>query len=1225
MTKWTVDQEKAIVLEDKDILVAAAAGSGKTAVLVERIIQNLTNPQNPLSILNLLVVTFTNAAAAEMRSRIGTALSKKLRETKDPKQKVLLEEQLILLSGASISTLHSFCQDLIRQHIHLLGWAPNFRLLNDPEATLLKEDVLDQILEYYYSLEDPQFFRLADIYGNAADDQGLRKIILSFYDLSLSHPWPQEWIRRLSTDIQRAPEEDFGETPWGRILFSYAARTLESAQASLFSLKNEAVRRNRNYGTTFDQDEETLRSLRGALGLRWDTFVNEVASYKFQTATWGVSKDAPLPEIEDKLFFEEERNGIKSQIEKLKIYFTRSSSDLLNDIQKTVPELALLGEITLAFSNAYGSAKLSEGLADFSDLEHGALTLLRDFQASPNQPFHPSEVAKELRSRYKEVMIDEYQDTNGVQEELLSLLCDQGGACRFQVGDVKQSIYKFRLAEPELFLEKYRSYPDEEQAELIHLNQNFRSRENVLEGINFICKQLFHPTGTELEYGESESLKPGASFPAETSKTLAGPIEVHLLEKSKEDNESDSDLWIEDSEFRKEVHLAAQILQKWQREKKQVFDKKAQSYRDFRWSDAVILLRSVRGRTPDLLEILRSYEIPCHADIDEGYFAETEIQILLSMLQIIDNPYQDIPLAAVLRSPIGSFSEPDLAQIRLINEKGLFWEALQEGMDSPNLSEDLKEKIKAFLLLYHSSLEFSRRESVAALIRKILADTLYDSWVTALSGGSLRAANLQALQQRAKEFENTGMRGLSRFLRFIQKIQEKGSDWGPARLLGEQENLVRILSIHKSKGLEFPAVFLLNIGKKFNLQDQRDPILFHKTLGAGLFVTDLDLRYRYPTGIRNSIKVAVEQENKAEELRILYVAMTRAEEKLVLIGSSPSLAKRIAHHALQSSYHMEDVLLPGVILEKNSYLDWIFLALARHQDTEEVLTSYGATKPIEFLHSSSSWKLFIHQKVENVQNQQAKQFPEKNFLNHLTPLPTENFELPTDFSSFLTWQYAQENTVGIPAKTSVTELKRRAEWLEEEQWLPILPRRQSLSDRPRFMQEISGLTPTEKGTQLHSLMQNIDFQKIASLDDLDKQVQRLVEKKLLSDVGLQDLPLKAIFSLIQSPLGERIKHGICHRELPCSSLIPGEKLLPQWKNIKDSILIQGVVDLLIEEEQGYLLLDYKSDKAATQDYFLKNYSHQLFLYRDALQPILKKPILEIWIYSFHLSKEIRLH
>ena len=1231
MTKWTPAQQNAISCGTSEILVAAAAGSGKTAVLVERIISRLTdpNPQKRIDISNLLVVTFTNAAASEMRSRIGSGIAKKLAETNDPKMRDYLESQLILLSGASISTLHSFCQDIIRQNIHRLGWEPNFRLLSTTESALLKEDTLDRVLEEYYLAGDSDFLALADSHGSNADDKTLRGLILTLHELSLSQPWPKNWLAELSEKFN-TPESDYGATPWGQLLLQYAGLILDGSEQTLFGITEEIARRGRSYGNTFANDAETLKSLRQGLAQGWNGFSDALTASTFERAEWGGGKTPPS-EKEDLDFFKEQRDILKKQISSLEKFFSRPGNELLADLKKAMPELNLLGQIALNFQEAYQKEKLSKGLADFSDLEHGALEVLRSEKALPTdeQEYLPSEAALGLREKFEEVMIDEYQDTNDVQESIINLICGDNTVRRFQVGDVKQSIYKFRLAEPRLFQKKYDTY-QKPTSELILLNQNFRSRNEVLTAINFICSQLFSKDSAELDYGENESLKSGANYPKPSDTTLAGAIELHLLEKPDNDEEdsddSGSDALQEDNSFRREAHLAAQIMHSWHKEKKQVFDKKTQAYRDFRWRDAVILLRSVKGRTPDLLEILRSYEIPCHAQVDEGYFEETEVRVLLATLAIIDNPRQDIPLATVLRSPIGSLTEEELAQIRLSDTRGSFWEALQEARTSENLPETLRNRLEKFLLSYQNWRKFSRRESVAALIRKILADSLYDSWVTALSGGALRAANLQALQDRAHEFEAAGMRGLSRFMRFIQKIKEKGEDWGPARILGEGEDLVRILSIHRSKGLEFPAVFLLNLGKKFNAQDQRAPIIFHKELGAGPYLTDLDLRYRYPTGPRQAIQTTIGNENKAEELRVLYVALTRAEEKLVLIGSSPNLEKQIKQKAMQAIYS-DHVLPPSFVLSCHSYLDWLLLALARHSDMLPLLKEIGAPHRDETLPDTTSWKISLNPPIKDINDHSKKDFPEKENLKNLQPLKVE----PLDVENLINWRYTHENEVGKPGKTSVTELKRRLEWLEREDTLPELdalpvPRSpRKFTDRPRFMQEATGLTPAEKGTQLHSLMQHLDFQKAATLEALQEQITGLIQKGLLSEKGTIDLPLAAITSLVKSDLGKRILAGKIARELPFSALIPAKNLLQEWQDIEEAILIQGVVDLLIEEPEGYILLDYKSDFLQEEEAFRTRYHHQLKLYQEALTSILKKPIKEIWLYSFHLEKAILLN
>lgn len=1237
MTQWTPDQKNAINCNTREILVAAAAGSGKTAVLVERILQKISDPQSPVSILNLLVVTFTNAAASEMRSRIAGSLSQKLGSTHDPALRNHLETQLILLSGASISTLHRFCQDLIRQYIHQIGWEPNSRLLNEGESALLKEDILDQVMESYYEKGDPKFLELSDSHGNSSDDRALRDLILTLHNFSLSQSWPEHWLKKIAIQFDFDEISDFSSTLWGQMILRYCRLVLMEAQDILTSLLTESELHELPYSEVFREDIQAIEQLHAAWNHGWNPFSDALAIPKlFGDLPRGLKKGLPAHQEEFATLLLSLRDDVKKQITSLRKYFLQTDAEILADLRATAPDLSLLCEITLEFHQAYQKAKITDGFADFSDLEHGALAILRDEKSSPETVILPSEAALELQEKFTELMIDEYQDTNEVQESILSLLCTSGKVHRFQVGDVKQSIYKFRLAEPELFMTKYESYPIQDQSERILLSQNFRSRQEVLKGINFLFYQLFSKDVGELIYTEEEALKVGASFPAPNEDTLAGPIELHLLKKESnkqndfEDSEEDSSFPEEESSFRREAHRAAQLLLSWR--KKKVYDKKEGKYRSFHWRDAVILLRSVKGRTPDLLEVLRSYNIPCYAEIDEGYFEETEVQTLLSVLAIIDNPQQDIHLAATLRSPIGNFTEPELSQIRLVSPQGNFWEAFLAACESEEIAPDLQIRLKDFLSLYRSWREFNRRESIPVLIRRILADTLYDSWVTALSGGELRAANLRLLQEKAQEFESSGMRGLSRFLRFIKKLREKGSDWGSARILGKDEDLVRIMSIHKSKGLEFPAVILMEMGKKFNTRDQHKPVILHKKLGAGPFRTRLDLRYRYPTAAHQAIQLAIRQEDTAEELRVLYVALTRAEEKLALIGSAPDLEKKILKTAFKSFNFPESQLSPGIVLSGRSYLDWLLLSLARHPAMLSCLNQISPIPLEEDAFSNlpdgdSSWSIILKD-TEDLSPQNKEDFPEYSALKNHLPLPS-SMEDATIIPSLLLWSYEQRHSVGKPGKTSVTELKRRLEWLEKEDFFDPIQQEESLKrvtkDRPRFLQEHSGLTPAEKGTQLHSFMQHLQFDQADTPEKLQAQITSLVEKGILPEKGITDLPLDAIVSLMQSPLGNRICQGKMYRELPFSALIPAEKLLSQWGGISDSVLIQGVVDLLLEEEPGYLLLDYKSDHLPKAEDFVERYSYQLSLYREALQPLLKKPILETWIYSFHLKKSILLH
>jgi len=1236
---WSEKQVEAIEVRGKNILVAAAAGSGKTSVLVERIICRVLDEKSPVDIDKMLVVTFTNAAAAEMRARIGTALSEALKKNPHSQH---IERQLALLNSSAISTIHSFCQNIIRQNFHLLDLDPQFRVASQTEINLMKADVLEGLFEGKYAEGDEEFLELVEHYGDEQSDDSLYNLILGLYDFSRSHPWPDQWLTDLKEAFLLSPGIEIDDLPWSELIRGKVVLELEQGKQLLEGLEREACMPENipEYAATFAADIVLLDEILASAHHSWQRLADMMVCYKFET----IAK-APKGTAEGtKKYFQKARQKVKDKVNDCKVnYFDRPAVELLTDMKLIGPLVETLGKIIIAFGEGFAKAKSEKGMLDFNDLEHFCLKILLDSQAKAGD-VKPSPVALLLQERFAEVMVDEYQDTNGVQETILSLVASKEKANLFLVGDVKQSIYRFRLAEPELFMEKYRQYPAKgEEYTRIDLSQNFRSRAGVLHGVNFLFSQLMTPRVAELEYGEAERLNPGPDYPEEAGNILDGPIELCLIDRDDsedlvengqgEEGEGKEEMAVELaaegelSGFELEARLMVKKISELMLGEYRVFDKSLKEYRPLAWRDIVILLRSVKGKANIVLDVLRQAGIPAYAELDAGYFREIEVQIMLSLLSVIDNPRQDIALAAVLRSPLAGFSAEELVAIRLEKQGDDLWSALTTYRmnDQQGQAENLRVKVVDFISKFDQWRNDSRRKGVPELIWQIYRDTGYYDYVGGMTGGMLRQANLRALLDRARQYEATNFRGLFRFLRFIERMQDKGSDLAVARALGESEDVVRIMSIHKSKGLEFPVVFVADLGKNINLQDSKALVLCHKTLGVGPYVTNPELRFRYPTLARHGISHKLTMETKAEELRILYVALTRAREKLILVGSVAKLQKK-AMQWCQVTDRPRVALPDALIAGAKNYLDWLCPAVARHEGGEE-LRQYAQCEAAghpAFDRDLSKWQVKIYSP------NQLKMEEEAEGENPLLLEKIRNLEEVDGGEDFpwvtktLGWQYGYENVVGKPGKLSVTEIKRRFSELAEDHGQELFIKK-SIALRPRFIQQSTGLTGAERGTLMHSVMQHIDFQGDLQIEGIKAQIENMVMQEIILPEHAELVDVAGIVAFFQSDLGERVcRSRKVRRELPFSLMLPAERFDMQMVGTGEGVFIQGVIDVLFDEGDGLILLDYKTDWVQDSQELVQRYEIQLDLYGEAIQRIFKRPVKEKYLYVFSTQEAIRL-
>ena len=1261
-TKWTEDQLKAITTRECNLLVAAAAGSGKTAVLVERIIRIITNEENPVDIDRLLVVTFTSAAAAEMRERIADAISKALEV--NPNSKVL-QRQLTLLSRANITTMHSFCLDVIKNNYHVINLDPTFRISDETENTLLKLEVINDLFEDYYESEDEGFRNLIEAYSSSKNDDRLKDIILDLYRFSMSGPWPEKWLVDSAESFNINNIEDLDNTPWIQILkesiwieIDGYIKTLEKAIVLI-----EETEGLESYLPTFSDELEMFKRVLNSLDNGIQEIYKEVSNISFGKLK-AVRKNN-VSDLDALEIVKSIRDSIKKKTAKLiEDSFSMPIEDALEGIKNSYPYMKMLSKLTLEFISRFKDKKREKNILDFNDLEHLCLKILinneeeRDSEVvtreGNNEELKPSNVAISFRDYFDEVLVDEYQDSNNVQEAIIELVSRKNleNPNVFMVGDVKQSIYRFRQAKPELFLDKYNNYSLEAggRDRKIQLYKNFRSREEVINGVNYIFKMVMSKTVGEIEYNDEESLNLGASFKEneDDNVEIAGPIELHILDKSgieveginEENSIEDNEGSNEEEEDVDSITLEARIVASRIKElmlpenKDKVFkvlDKETGEYRELKYKDIVILLRATRNWSEIFLEELGSFGIPVYADTGSGYFETIEIRTIMSLLKVIDNPMQDVPMISILRSPIVGFSAEELGDIRLLSKDKYFYEIIKEVTeDIHEVNDELKNKCKVFI----ESLKKWRRKSIYTPIDEFIwylyMDTAYYGYVGAMPNGKLRQANLKILFQRAKQFENTSFKGLFNFINFVNKLRNSSGDMGSAKVLGENEDVVRIMSIHKSKGLEFPVVFTSGFGKQFNLMDLNKSILYHDDLGFGPDYVDLERRNSYSTLAKEAIKKKILYETLSEEMRILYVAFTRAKEKLIITGAVKDLERSINKWMTAAALD-NDIIPASEVLKGKNYLDWIGMALCKHRDGEELRRILG-NKSSLIVNDESIWKVNMWTKSKLTVDKDEVAVDENSedelFINSRIDYIDKEIERRLGYS------YKYSLAGGLPSNVSVSDLKRSLYEHEDDNIRTVNIFKDKEVLKPKFLKEKRGLSASERGTVVHFVMQRLDLSKVSNKEEIDNQIYEMKEFSLLSEEEVKVIEKVNFLGFFKSELGNRIlsafKSGnLVKRELAFYTEISSlnvDNSLPKEVYENEKVRLQGIIDCIFEEEDGIVLLDYKTDyvEFGSEDKVIDKYRVQLKYYKEAVEKITGKKVKESYLYLFGIGKEVLL-
>lgn len=1298
--KWTDEQTAVLESRGCNLLVAAAAGSGKTAVLVERIVRLVTEGENPPGLDRILVVTFTKAAAGEMKERIRKALLA-LSANGDARAR----EQLSLVSDAPISTIHSFCLTVLQENFHLAGLDPGFRVGEQAECTLMLAEAMDRLMDDCYGTDplDPAMADLLDCFTGYRDDRRLRERIAEVWRFSRSMPWPDCWMETSVGHLLIPEGTDFGETIWGRILLEQAEWVLEDlVREGELACRLAEDAGFQGYADAFAADMESFRILRKTVCSGWDAVVGQAASTAFALLK-RAPKDAD-PLVKEQL--QALRKKVKDGFERLRRDILSGLSETLcAEIRSEYARQAKLVSLVQALDRNYVRMKRRKNLVDFDDMEHLCLKLLVEPERAGIAPVLPEEhavagavptpLAVEMRKRWYAVMIDEYQDSNLVQETILNAIASQDGTGGnlFMVGDVKQSIYRFRQAMPELFLGKYAAYPagPGEAARKILLHRNFRSRRPILDAVNLAFSRLMTARLGEMEYTEAEALQPGAVYPA-WKATEGAPVEFHLIDASSaqqaEGIRSDRDTDEEDGTGEAGVSdpvdsdtetISAEELESVQEEacwaacaiRNLVFgtgeDKPFEvsdkaGMRPVRYADCAVLLRTTSGWSQVFVEEFAMQGIPLFSDTGSGYFDSVEVGVMLSMLQILDNPLQDIPLAAVLRSPIGQWSETAIATVRQADPAGTLMDAVRKHEGA------FSELCRSFLVRWGTWRDLARTIPVSELLDRLYEDTGYDLHAAALPQGHRRQANLRLLSERAARFETTGYRGLFQFIRYVERLRAGKGDMDAVKMIGDGEDVVRLMSIHKSKGLEYPVVLLCGTGKTFNLRDRYNRVLLHHRYGFGPDRVLPEAGVTWPTAAKRALQAVLLREMLSEEMRILYVALTRAKEKLLICGR---MAAPSDVYEKMAGFPNDDTLPVGSVLPLRSHAQWLLAAWAPvlkkgiggmklHFHTRSEISGMRLLLPIlkpEGALSGGKETIFSADGTQTGLSDEMDRAGDP--VRDRMAISLEEAERR------MAWKPEHPVLSVIPSKMTVTAMKRLWEEQDSEaarmedalriactapelaHWDDAVPIRSDniAEDTPGSREETAGsleeadrsaegsivlpaflskgitsVTSLRYGTLMHLVLQHLD-PVAGKTPDVEETIRQLAASGLIpeSEIGIPNR--KALLAFVHSPLFERMGQAGCiHRETPFTVRMPaadlmGDPTIPAAENI----VLQGVVDCWFLEGDRIILVDYKTDHGFGR---VPAYRRQLSWYAAAMEKIVGLPVGETILWFLHAGHPV---
>ena len=1264
--KWTKEQSLVINQRHTNILASAAAGSGKTAVLVEHIIGMVTDPVHPVDIDHLLVVTFTRAAAGEMKDRIGRALEQRLRE--DPENEHL-QRQGVLLHHAQINTIHGFCTYVIQNYFHRINLDPGYRIAEDGELKMLKARVLQDLLEEEYLQTEQEagndmFQRFMDAYAPGKTDAKAEDLILKIYDFAISDPDPVLWLQNAANAYCIRTKEELCHTGWmqnnvreaGLILadvVSEAEQNLEKAQQPGGPA---------GYVPALESDLELTEEL--AACKTYGEYYETLHAMKYAKLS-SKKTQGEDPELREAL--KNDRKRFKDMVDSLKAdYFSKSEEVILEELDQIRPYIEELVHLVTLFMERFSESKRKRNIADFSDLEHFALKIL--LEKKEDGTWQRTDAAKELADHFAEIITDEYQDSNYIQEAILEAVSgtEEKRYDRFMVGDMKQSIYGFRMARPDLFLQKYEEYPvlrpdDEDNTARqlkgdasrkrsssvrIDLDRNFRSRRQVLDCANAFFRRLMIPELGGIRYDEAQSLHYGADFPE--SKDPDFP-RAELLLVNREAPEFEDDRSKETMVQAEALAVAGKIRELIARGK--VWDRDAGKFRPLAYRDCVILMRSPGQWADVFARTLQDEGIPAYTTSKSGYFSALEVTVVLNYLNILDNPGQDIPLTAVLRSPIVGCSDEELVKLRISDPEGSIYDLVRQYAETGEDAE-LSEKLQRFLEQLSSFRERIPYTEVHDLILQVIEETGYGRYASAMPGGAQREANLKMLGEKAVDYENTSYHGLFNFIRYIERMKKYEVDYGEVNLFSEAEDTVRIMSIHKSKGLEFPVVFVSCLGNQFNLQDVQSRVVLHARFGIGMEAVDLSRNTRQTSAIQTAIRKAVKRDTLGEEIRILYVAMTRAREKLILTGVV-SDGDRIS--AIQEAQEQTEIFAdPGETPEE---------AVRRRKNLQEKPLSYHKLITAKSL---LDWVLMAvpAKEILSVKAADAGQMGDSVVLSEMqTDEMVQEIEeaarsgriFDPEIYDFLdrqaAFRYPYQRAAELPAKMTVTEIKMRSlEAMEEEKGAELYAEEPVVPLVPEFMREEQPQTETgaARGTIYHHVLECLDYSPVDRIfqeretdgepaekrelaeglaEEVRRQVKDMEVRGLLSETDAACILPEDFVKFLLSKIGGRMREasmaGRLHREQPFVIDIPAKDIDSRWTE-DENILVQGTIDAYFSENGRYVIVDYKTDRVHTKDGrdLVEKYQKQLEYYSKALSEITGIEVAETYIYSVALGRDI---
>lgn len=1267
--QFTEEQQQVIDSRRENLLVSAAAGSGKTAVLVERILQRILDEKEPVDIDRMLIVTFTNAAAAEMRERISLAISAALEAHPDS---VHLQRQSTLVHSAQIMTIDSFCLFIIRNNFNDIGLDPAFRVADEGEVRLLEEDIMARLLEKEFAEGRDAFLNCVETYSTNGREQALEECITGLYHYALSDPFPEVWLEKCKTDYGIHTVEELEQSSFAGLAKEFGTLTVagcrEQIQAAL-ALCNRPDGPYM-YGEALEQDLELLERLSGCNSLaEWHAALGGMA-FKTLSAKKDTSVNQGLREQAKEL-----RNQYKASLQDLRDkYFAKEPEQVVEQCELCSPAVSELLDLTLKFKTAMDAGKRERGILDFSDMEHLALEILVERKVTENGSveIHPSKTAEDYRDFYEEIMIDEYQDSNLVQEYLLSSIAKEDN--RFMVGDVKQSIYKFRQARPELFLEKMERYGKEEESpnRMISLHKNFRSRAEVLDAVNFCFDKIMAPAVGGINYTEAEALYLGADYPEELQ---FGTYATEVLLIPKATGEEQEDLSSQEKEAAVIAGKIREMVGHFP-----VTDKETGQLRPARYRDAVILLRSGTGYEDALRTILEQEGIPAYITSKTGYFMTTEIRTILQVLRVWDNPLQDIPLYGVLTSVFGGFSEEEIAQIRGVTtspdgrRKVALYESLKrygepaaekengdsESADTGAVSgeqmdaawnPELAEKVTEFLNWLALWRERTTYMPIHELLQTLFRESHYLQYVTALPAGEKRRANVELLMEKANAFEKTSFYGLFHFIRYLEKIEKYQVDYGEAETLDENADLVRIMTIHKSKGLEFPICFVAGLSKRFNMRDTTKMLLTDPDMGVGTDAVDLERRTFQKTMRKSVMAAKMQIDSLGEELRVLYVAMTRAKEKLILTGiveGQDKWKKQLAK-AVQGA-ETEGKLNFQTLTKASCFLDYLLPVLCTHPAFARILQEAELELPGGAVTEDGAFPKLTVKVMDMPElaarevNRELTRLEERTALQDVvrgkTELSGQEQQLLEELRIRFSWNYPHANLANLYTKTTVSELKKAAMSAlaeKEDESFHAFKEEEVVPYVPGFMRQEEKVSGTTRGSAFHKVLELLpltDFLELMEQGDLQKLQAAVVQTmdalatdgKLTREFREAVNPGK-IAHFLQSRLALRMaqaqKRGQLYREQPFVLGVPADRLGAEFPH-EEMVLVQGIIDVCFEEEGKMILADYKTDVVEKPVELVERYRTQLAYYAEALQRLMGMEVAEQMIYSFHFEKEILL-